>query len=150
DAPMLQLADDLVPIVPRLETYDIDEPAHARGPAGLHQEIELLGVLEACPVPRCDAFTVGEQLVEPLDLHRAERCAQLVEAVVVAEATVREPSVEDVSPLVAKAAEQRVPLRLTGDDHSAFTRGHLLVRVEGENPGIPKRPHRTMLVGGTD
>ena len=150
DTAALQLSDHLVAVVPGLEAHDVHEPAHPRRPGRLDQEPDPLGVFQPCAVPRRDPLTLGKQLVEPVDLHRTQGGAQLVEAIVVAEAAVGEPPVEDVSPLVTEAAEECVPLRLARDDHAAFTRGHLLVGVEGEHPRVPQRAHRAMLVGGTD
>src|SRR5437867_3409455 len=100
DAAACQLANHTIALGDRLQPYHVDEPAHASGPAGHGGQDDALETLQALRVPASDALTPGEQLVEALDLYHPEGGAELVETVVVAEAAVRQPPVEDVPPLV--------------------------------------------------
>src|SRR5439155_9084339 len=97
-----------------------------------------------------DALTPAEQLVEAPDLYYPEGGAELVETIVVAEAAVHQPPVEDVPPLVAQAPEEDVPGGIVRDDHPALARRDHLVGVEGEDARVAKGSHRPALVGGAD
>src|SRR5262249_23522446 len=111
---------------------------------------ELRDVGEPRRVPIGDPGPTCQDLIEAVDLRHPERGAQLVETVVVAEASVREPAVEHVAALIAQAAEERVPSLLGRDDHAALAGRDLLVGVEGEHAGLPQAADRPPTIAGAD
>src|SRR5207247_5643093 len=150
DAAACQLANHAIALGDRFQAYHVNEPAHASGPAGQRREDHALETSQALRVPAGDALTPAEQLVEALDLYHPEGGAELVETVVVTEAAVRQPPVEDVPPLVAQASEERVPGGIVRDDHPALARRDHLVGVEGEDTRVAKASDRAVLVAGAD
>ncbi len=106
----LELVDHVVAERLRFEADDVDEPAHARRPGRRLMERDAVDRRRAgrgTSARRGRVRPASRRCAAICD--SAERGAQLVEAVVEAEARVREPAVEDVAPLVAEAAEERVP-----------------------------------------
>ena len=79
-----------------------------------------------------------------------ERGAEVVEAVVVAEANVLEPGAVVAAALVAQALEQAPVLLGVGDDDAALAGGHLLVRIEGEDRRHAVTAYRLALVLGAE
>jgi len=77
--------------------------------------------------------TLGLDLADSRQLHDAQRTAYVTEPEIVAQPLVREPAAILVSSLVSQRyarVRQGVVIR---QDHAAFTRGDLLVRVEAED-----------------
>src|SRR5581483_3722117 len=85
-------------------------------------------------------------LVELLQLADADGRADVVEAVVVAEPDVLEPSAR-VPPALVSQRPQQAPLLLrVRRDDPAFSRRDLLVRIEGEDAAHALRAERRALV----
>src|SRR5207247_9310904 len=94
----------------------------------------------------CRLWSRGEDPVGLLQLSDPERRGDVVEAVVVAEASVHEPRAGLEPPLVAQRDEQLVLLLVVGRDAAPLARRDLLVRVEGEDRGMAVRADRAALV----
>src|SRR5204862_4710682 len=97
-------------------------------------------------VARGDLAPAREDAVELLELSDAERGRDVVEAVVVAEASVLQPARRLEAPLVAQRDEQLVLLARSGDDGAALAGRDLLVRVERERRRVAVRAERAALV----
>src|SRR5690349_14612657 len=110
------------------------------------RELDAVDVAEQLAVARSDIAPQGEDLVELLDLPDPERCAHVVEAVVVTEPHVLEPTAGIAAALIAQRAEQP-PLLLRVRRHDPALAGRdLLVRIEREDRARPVRTDRSAAV----
>ena len=97
------------------------------------RNLDAFDLAQKLRVARGDPGTELEDAVELLDLREPERSRDVVEAVVVAEARMREPLARVAPTLVGKALQERPLLLGLHGDGAALPRRHLLVRVEGED-----------------
>ena len=97
------------------------------------RNLDAFDLAQELRVARGDLGTELEDAVELLDLREPERGREVVEAVVVAEARVREPFAGVAAALVGEALQERPLLLGLHGDRAALARRHLLVRVEGED-----------------
>src|SRR6478672_9057994 len=95
---------------------------------------------EPLPVERRDIVPGVEQLIQALDLCDADRGLQVGEPVVEPHAVVLDLAVVRGSALVALARDAFRDLLVRRDQDAALSRGHLLVRVEGEDRDVAGGP----------
>lgn len=135
----VEAGDELVAIDARIESDDVDEPAHAGGFGRDEWDGDGIDVAEALGVPGSDLGASGEDIVQPGDLAATEGGAHLVEAVVVPEADVIHPGSGVVASLIGEASKDLGVRVVVGDDDTALAGGHLLVGIEGEDGGFDVR-----------
>jgi len=101
DTVRLHLLRNAVPPEFSVEAHHIDEPAHAGRRRGLWDRPRPAQFRQALPIPVRHALALGKQLLDAPHLGQAQRSAQLVQAVVVAEVGVFQPGVSRRSTLIA-------------------------------------------------
>ena len=97
------------------------------------RQLEPVHVREQLCVARRGRLAQGENRVELLELTDSEGGADIVDAVVEPEPRVVEPAAAVGAALVAQAHKLAPRVLRVRRDDAALSRGHLLVRVEGED-----------------
>ena len=135
DALALQLADHSLAVDSLGELHDVDEPGALVRRVVRERRLDTVDPGQELRVPRRDSVPALQDLVELVELRDPDRRADVVEAVVVAEPRVLQPSAVVGAALVPEALQQP-PILLVVRGHDAALAGRdLLVRVEGEDGG---------------
>jgi hypothetical protein len=138
DAALRQLVRHLGTRNARRQADDIHEPAHPRGAGHQRRGFHPGDLRQALAVPIRHLLAGGKQVRQARHLRHAQSRAHLVQAVVIAQVSVRKPGVAGGAPLVAQRAHQRRGPIVIGDDHPAFAGGDLFVGIKGEHPAVAK------------
>ena len=101
-------------------------------------------------IPGRDLLAFGQQIIDPAHLRQTESRTQFVQAVVIPEAGMTKPAIEDITALISEGAKELCPLRLSSDNHTPCARSDLFVGIESKDSGIAQTPRFAPLVFGAN
>ncbi len=136
DAGLGQALGQLGAVHAVIDAHHVHKPAHAGGVGIQEGGVHTAHFLQAFLVPGGDAFAFLQQFFQAAHLHHAQRGAQFVQTVVVAQIGVLQPGISGGAALIAQRLHQAAAGVVVGDHHTAFAGGDLLVRVKGEHAVI--------------